>query len=111
MRNPRALPLLAVVASLGASPAFSTETARPVAADVAQLLQAMQERLTRLEARNAELERRLAEPTKLPEAVGARLAEVENGAWGREGDRIGFAYGALKTSTEYVAAASGGVAY
>jgi hypothetical protein len=45
---------------------------------VAQLLQALQERLTRLEAHNAELERRLAEPAKLPEQVGARLDEVEN---------------------------------
>jgi high affinity Mn2+ porin len=78
MRHPRALPLLALVASLAASPAFSTETVQPAAADVAQLLQAMQERLTRLETRNAELERRLAEPAKLPEAVGARLEEVEN---------------------------------
>jgi hypothetical protein len=78
MRNPRALPLLALVASLSASPAFATETAQLAAVDVAQLLQAMQERLTRLEARNAELERRLAEPVKLPEAIGTRLDEVEN---------------------------------
>jgi high affinity Mn2+ porin len=78
MRNPRALPLLALVASLAASPAFATETAQPAGANVAQLLQAMQERLTRLEARNAELERRLAEPAKLPEQVGTRLDEVEN---------------------------------
>ena len=77
MRNPCALPLLAVVASLSASPAFSTEIAQP-AADVAQLLQAMQERLTRLEARNAELERRLAEPGKLPDNIVARLEDVEN---------------------------------
>jgi len=78
MRNPRALPLLAVVASLAASPAVATETTQPAAVDVAYLLQAMQERLSRLEARNAELERRLAEPAKLPEVVGARLDEVEN---------------------------------
>ena len=77
MRNPRALPLLALVASLSASPAFATETALPAAADVAQLLQAMQERLTRLEARNAELERRLAEPVRLPASVEARLEDVE----------------------------------
>jgi high affinity Mn2+ porin len=44
---------------------------------VAQLLQAMQERLTRLEARNAELERRLAEPVRLPDSVEARLEDVE----------------------------------
>jgi hypothetical protein len=77
MRNLRALPLLALVASLAASPALSTEIAQPAAAAVAQLLQALQERLTRLEARNAELERRLAEPVKLPEAVSARLDDVE----------------------------------
>lgn len=77
MRNLRALPLLVLVASLAASPAFSTEIAQPAAADVAQLLQSLQERLTRLEARNAELERRLAEPVKLPEAVSARLDDVE----------------------------------
>jgi hypothetical protein len=38
----------------------------------------MQERLTRLEACNAELERRLAEPVKLPESISARLDEVES---------------------------------
>jgi hypothetical protein len=65
-----ALPLLAFVAS----PVY----AKPAAADVAQLLQSMQERLTRLEARNAELERRLAEPAKLPEHISTRLDEVEN---------------------------------
>jgi high affinity Mn2+ porin len=78
MRNPCALPLLALVASLSASPVFATETAQPAAVDVAQLLQALQERLTRLEAHNAELERRLAELAKLPEQVGTRLDEVEN---------------------------------
>jgi high affinity Mn2+ porin len=78
MRVPRVLPLLTLAASLTASPAFSAEIAQPAAADVAQLLQAMQERLTRLEARNAELERRLAEPAKLPEQISARLDEVEN---------------------------------
>jgi high affinity Mn2+ porin len=77
MRNPRALPLLALVASLSANPALSTETAQPAAADVAQLLKAMQARLTRLEVRNAELERRLAEPVRLPESVEARLEDVE----------------------------------
>ncbi len=74
MRISRALLLSALIAS----PAFSAETAQPAAADVAQLLQTLQDRLTRLEARNAELERRLAEPAKLPEQVGARLNEVEN---------------------------------
>ncbi len=74
MRIPRALLLSALIAN----PAISAEIAQPAAADVALLLQAMQDRLTRLEARNAELERRLAEPAKLPEQVGARLAVVEN---------------------------------
>ncbi len=78
MRMTRALPVLALVASLSASSAMATDLMQPAAADVTQLLQALQERLTRLEARNAELERRLAEPAKLPEAVGARLDEVEN---------------------------------
>ena len=78
MRFPRALPLLSLAASLSASSAFSAEIAQPAAADVAQLLQAFQERLVRLEARNAELERRLAEPAKLPEQVSARLDDVEN---------------------------------
>ncbi len=77
MCNPRALPLLALVASLFVSPAFSVETAQPAAADVAQLLQSLQARLTRLEARNAELESRLAEPAKLPEQIVARLEDVE----------------------------------
>jgi len=74
MRISRALPLLALIAS----PAFSAEIAQPATADVAHLLQVMQERLTRLEARNAELERRLAEPAKLPENVSTRLDDVEN---------------------------------
>jgi high affinity Mn2+ porin len=74
LRIKRALPLLALIAS----PAFSADITQPAAADIAQLLQTMQERLTRLEARNAELERRLAEPVKLPESVSARLDDVEN---------------------------------
>ena len=74
LRIKRALPFLALIAS----PAFSADIAQPAAADIAQLLQTMQERLTRLETRNAELERRLAEPVKLPESVSARLDDVEN---------------------------------
>ncbi len=77
MRNPRALPLLALLASISASPAYSAELGQPAAADVAQLLQSLQDRLSRLEARNAELERRLAEPAKLPENIVARLEDVE----------------------------------
>jgi high affinity Mn2+ porin len=77
MNHPRALPLLALVVSLSASPVFSSETAQPAAANMTQLLQAMQERLTRLEARNAELERRLIEPVRLPDSVEARLGNVE----------------------------------
>ncbi len=77
MRNSRALPLLALVASFAASPAFSTDLVQPAGADVARLLQSLQDRLSRLEARNAELERRLAEPAKVPESVSARLEDVE----------------------------------
>jgi high affinity Mn2+ porin len=77
MRNPRALPLLALLASISASPAYSAELAQPAAADVAQLLQSLQARLTHLEARNAELERRLALPANLPEQIVARLEDVE----------------------------------
>lgn len=78
MRMPRAVPLLALVAHLSVSPAFAAETDQPGAADMARLLQTLQERLTRLEARNAELERRLGEPAKLPEAIVARLEDVES---------------------------------
>jgi hypothetical protein len=37
-------------------------------------------------------------------------AQIDGSAWGREGDRIGLAYGALSTSSEYRNAGSGGVA-
>lgn len=71
MRFFRALPLLAVMAS---TPAL----AEP-AADIAQLLQTMQERLSRLEARNAELEKRLAEAGPAKEAaLAARVEDVEH---------------------------------
>jgi hypothetical protein len=72
MRLFRALPLLAVIAS---APAL----AEPAAADIAQLLQGMQDRLSRLEARNAELEKRLAEAGSAKEAaLAARVEDVEN---------------------------------
>jgi high affinity Mn2+ porin len=74
MRTYRALPLASLIASL----CFTAPVlAEPAAAEVAQLLQSLQERLSRLEARNAELERRLAEPVKLPESVASRLDDVE----------------------------------
>lgn len=50
-------------------------------ADVAQMLQTLQERVTRLEARNAGLERHLAEtarPAAKDEALAARVEDVEN---------------------------------
>jgi carbohydrate-selective porin OprB len=34
-------------------------------------------------------------------------AQINGGAWGREGDRIGLAYGALSTSSEYRAIGNG----
>lgn len=71
MRLFRALPLLAVIAS---APAL----AEP-AADIAQLLEGMRERLSRLEARNAELEKRLAEAGTAKEAaLAARVEDVEH---------------------------------
>ena len=75
MRTYRALPLASLIASL----CFTAPVlAEPAAAEVVQLLQSLQERLSRLEARNAELERRLAEPVKLPESVASRLDDVES---------------------------------
>jgi len=71
MLIPRALPVLCVIAGLSGT-AFANETALPTSANVAQLLQTLQDRLNRLEARNAELERRLKEP----ESASARLTEV-----------------------------------
>lgn len=70
----RALPLLAVLAT---TPAL----AEPVSTDIAQLLQSMQERLSKLEARNAELEQRLldAAPASGKEAaLSARVEDLEN---------------------------------
>ncbi|KAF0099190.1 MAG: hypothetical protein FD187_2911 [bacterium] len=61
----RALPL---ILALAAPPVFASETA-----DVAALLKQMQERLTRLDQRNAELEQRLAQ-SPAPAADGAKLA-------------------------------------
>lgn len=68
----RAMPL---VAMLAAAPAL----AEPASTDIAQLLQGMQERLSRLEARNAELERRLADSSPAKgEALQARVEDLEN---------------------------------
>jgi len=77
MRFTRALPLLALLASL---PALA-EVTQPSAADITQLLHTMQERLSRLENRNADLERRLVEsarPAAKEETLAARVEEVEN---------------------------------
>jgi high affinity Mn2+ porin len=76
MRIPRAVPLLCVVAGLSGA-AVANEPVAPAGADVARLLQSLQDRLSRLEARNAELERRLAEPVRVPVSVSARLEDVE----------------------------------
>lgn len=65
MRTLRALPLLAILAG---APAL----AEPSSADIARLLESLQQRLTQLEARNAELERRLA-----GEPLAVRVEEVE----------------------------------
>lgn len=74
---------LSLLAALAAGPAL----AEPISADVAELLKSMQARLDRLEARNAELERRLAQQaTPLPAqpaapqadaALAARVADME----------------------------------
>jgi len=77
MRCFRALPLLALMASL---PALAESTQLSAAADVAQLLRAMQERLGQLEARNGELERRFNELALIEEqehAMTNRLANLE----------------------------------
>lgn len=73
MRRFRALPLLALIAS---APAL----AEPAAADIARLLEEMQGRLARLEARNAELERQfgaLAEVEAQEHAMTNRLKDLE----------------------------------
>lgn len=69
----RALPLLACLA---AAPAV----AEPVSGDITLLLQSLQERLARLETRNAELERRLAEsvPAAGDDVLKARIEDLEN---------------------------------
>jgi high affinity Mn2+ porin len=73
MRFVRALSTLALLAS-------TPVLAQPTAADITQLLQSMQERLARLEARNAELEQRLAtsKPVAPTETLAARVEDVEN---------------------------------
>ncbi|MBP8901576.1 MAG: hypothetical protein KBG41_03080, partial [Thiobacillaceae bacterium] len=71
--RPRALPVLLLLASQAG---YAAEPA-----DVAELLRQMRERLTRLENRNAELEKRLAEPRPAaPESakLAARVEELEN---------------------------------
>lgn len=72
MRLPLALSLLALVAVPPAS-------AEPAPADVARLLQTMQARLDRLEARNQELERRLSEAPggEKVAAITRRVEDVE----------------------------------
>lgn len=67
---------LLLVAALAAMPAM----AEPVSADIAQLLQDMQERLGKLEARNAELELRLVEaaPGASEGTLKARVEDLEN---------------------------------
>jgi hypothetical protein len=55
--------------------------AEPVSAEIAQLLQSMQERLSKLEARNAELEQRLREAAPAAgkqAALSARVEDLEN---------------------------------
>jgi len=69
--TPRLLPLLA---ALACQSAFAAD---PLPADLAALVQQMQERLTRLEQRNAELEKRLAEGGDA-KAMAARVEDVEN---------------------------------
>lgn len=84
MRSHRALLVVSLlVAQLVGLSCATPALAEPVAADitnvadVAKMLQSMQQRLSLLEARNAELERRLAQPAKLPEPIVARLEDVE----------------------------------
>ena len=67
----RRLPLLAALACPAAS------GADPASAEMAALLQQLQERLTRLEQRNADLEKRLAEGGDA-KAMAARVEDVEN---------------------------------
>ncbi len=73
MRFIRALSTLALLAS-------APVLADPAAADIVQLLQSMQERMSRLEARNAELEQRLAAslPAAPAAALSARVEDVES---------------------------------
>ena len=100
-----ALPLvstLALVAGLTATPVL----AEPAGADIQAVLQAMQGRLDALEARNAELERRLAgAPAAAEQAatLGKRVEELENEvvALGKKPDPLarfeGFSAGASLT--------------
>lgn len=67
----RALPLLLALAGQSA---FAAD---PMPAEFAALIQQMQERLTRLENRNAELEKRVQEPAEA-KAIQGRLDDVEN---------------------------------
>ena len=69
-----ALRLLPVLVALVCQPANAEE---PAPADLAALVQQLQERLTRLENRNAELEKRLRGPTEV-EAIHNRLEDVEH---------------------------------
>lgn len=67
----RALPLLVALTSQSAIAAEAAPT------DLAALVQQLQERLTRLEGRNAELEKRLREPAEA-KVLQSRLEDVEN---------------------------------
>lgn len=81
MPHPRATRLsLAVLATLAINTAPGA-LADPLPADITQMLQALQARVDRLEARNAELEQRLAQtqpPAAKDDNLAARVEDVEN---------------------------------
>ena len=75
--RPRRAPALGLLPLLAALACQSAIAADPLPADLAALVQQMQERLTRLEQRNADLEKRLAEDGDA-KAMAARVEDVEN---------------------------------
>ena len=75
--RPRRAPALGLLPLLAALACQSAIAADPLPADLAALVQQMQERLTRLEQRNADLEKRLAEGGDA-KAMAARVEDVEN---------------------------------
>lgn len=75
--RPRRAPALGLPPLLAALAWQSAFAAEPLPADLAALVQQMQERLTRLEQRNADLEKRLAEGGDA-KAMAARVEDVEN---------------------------------